>query len=168
MLQYNPEETAEEFIESLIEPHGLIKIMSKGQLKEEDSSILGSGSAIFHRKPNNVSDMKAEEDNGITVNKSSYVVIAEKNLSKDEFEDFANNLLMNRYDWLKDLYNTEGISGGSFKCIRVTGDDESYALLVDPSGYDYARYVAFDVEPNSNIESNEDTVSDADSIEATE
>lgn len=232
MLQDNPEETAEEFIESLIEPHKLIEITSKGQLKEEkiydvytmtqvgpneykselyntvysedqavdtvnelraqtganafykereanknleesslkeeDSSILGSGSAIFHRKPNNVNDMKAEEDNGITVNKSSYVVIAEKNLSKDEFEDFANNLLMNRYDWLKDLYNTEGISGGSFKCIRVTGNDENYALLVDPSGYDYARYVAFDGEPNSSIESNEDIVSDTDSTEVTE
>ena len=144
------------------------KKIEESSLKEEDSPILGSGSAIFHRKPNNVSDMKAEEDNGITVNKSSYVVIAEKNLSKDEFEDFANNLLMNRYDWLKDLYNTEGISGGSFKCIRVTGDDENYALLVDPSGYDYARYVAFDEEPNFSVEDNEDITSDVDSAEITE
>ena len=105
--------------------------------------------AIFHRKPSNVEAMKAEEESGIVTNTSAYNVINTKELSSSEFEAFANNL-SGSYEWLKELYNAETLDSGAFNCIEVTGGD--YSILVDPSGYDYARYAAIKGEAQPTIE----------------
>lgn len=134
-------------------------------IEDEDNNITDDSSleedtlskAKFHRKPNSVEQMIAEEKNNLVTNSSSYTVIATKELSDKEFEDFSNNL-SSSYPWLKELYNVED-SSGVFNCIEVTGGKD-YSILVDPSGYDYARYAAIngtpeEVSDESNLENNE-------------
>ncbi|MBO7614973.1 MAG: hypothetical protein J6T15_04695 [Bacilli bacterium] len=101
--------------------------------------------AIFHRKPASVDTMKQAEENGITVNKSNYKIIGTKELTNEEFEDFSKHLTSKGYDWLKSMYKVEDNSG-IFNCIEVINKDDDTAtkLLVDPNGYDYGRYVAFE------------------------
>ena len=107
----------------------------------EDLEESGSDVAIFHRKPASVDAMRAAEQNGITVNKSNYKIVGTKELSGDEFNNFANHLSSGSYEWLKDYNDTS--NSGEFKCVEVVNsDDDSYTLLVDPQGYDYARYAA--------------------------
>ena len=113
--------------------------------------------AKFHRKPKSVEQMMTEEENNLVTNSSSYTVVATKELSEFEFEDFSNNL-SSSYPWLKELYNIEDNSG-VFNCIEVTGGKD-YSILVDPSGYDYARYAAINSTPEevsdeSSLENNE-------------
>lgn len=100
--------------------------------------------AKFHRKPKSVEQMMTEEENNLVTNSSSYTVVATKELSESEFDDFSNNL-SSSYPWLKELYNVEDNSG-VFNCIEVTGGKD-YSILVDPSGYDYARYAAINSTP---------------------
>lgn len=97
--------------------------------------------AVFHRKPSSVADMRAAEANGLVTNKSSYVVINKKELSRDEFLEFSDNLLR-EYDWLEELYVTDGVDTSVFKCIEVVNADDGDSIMVDPSGYKYARYAA--------------------------
>ena len=107
----------------------------------EELEESGTEVAIFHRKPASVAAMRAAEQNGITVNKSNYRVVGTKELSNEEFEQFANHLSSEEYDWLKEYDDTS--NSGEFKCVEVkNADDNSYSLLVDPQGYNYARYVA--------------------------
>ena len=107
----------------------------------EDLEESGSDVAIFHRKPASVDAMRAAEQNGITVNKSNYKIVGTKELSGDEFNNFANHLSSGSYEWLKEYNDTS--NSGEFKCVEVVNaDDDSYTLLVDPQGYDYARYAA--------------------------
>ena len=114
--------------------------------------------AIFHRKPKSLEDMKKAEANGITVNKSNYKVIGHKELSPEEFDDFAKHLSDGKYSWLQDMYNKVSKSDtGMFNCIEVTNaGDSSTSLLVDPNGYDYARFAAIKEDlaetPEENIE----------------
>ena len=134
-------------------------------IEDEDNNITDDNSleedtlskAKFHRKPNSVEQMIAEEKNNLVTNSSSYTVVATKELSESEFDDFSNNL-SSSYPWLKELYNVEDNSG-VFNCIEVTGGKD-YSILVDPSGYDYARYAAIngtpeEVSDESNLENNE-------------
>lgn len=76
--------------------------------------------------------------------RESYYIAAERHLSQMEWEDFTNSLLEDR-DWIEEFSNQDhpDIEGAS-ACIRVTGEDSEIALLVDPQGYTYARYVAIE------------------------
>ena len=106
------------------------------ELEEGSSNV-----ATFHRKPASVDAMRAAEQNGITVNKSNYKIVGTKELSNDEFNDFANHLSSKDYDWLQEYNDTS--ESGEFKCVEVINlDDDSYSILVDPQGYNYARYAA--------------------------
>lgn len=98
--------------------------------------------AIFHRKPESVKAIKAAEANGITTNKSNYKVVGTKELSSQEFEQFANHLSQPT-EWLKEFSDINDESG-MFTCVEVKNkeDETSYSILVDPQGYDYARYAA--------------------------
>ena len=99
--------------------------------------------AIFHRKPASVDAMRALEQNGVTVNKSNYKIIGTHELPYKEFNDFANHLSSGHYDWLKTEYGDNQSNSGMFNCIEVINtDDDSYSILVDPNGYDYAKFAA--------------------------
>ena len=119
----------------------------------EDLEESGTDVAIFHRKPQSVSAMRAAEQNGITVNKSNYKIVGKKELSGDEFNKFANNLSSENYEWLKEYNDTS--TSGEFKCVEVINtDDDSFTLLVDPHGYNYARYAAI----KDNLENEEELI----------
>lgn len=116
-------------------------IVTDGTEPEDELEESGSDVAIFHRKPASVDAMRAAEQNGITVNKSNYKIIGTKELSGDEFDQFANHLSSEDYDWLKEYNDTS--NSGEFKCVEVINtDDDSFSILVDPQGYAYARYAA--------------------------
>ena len=116
-------------------------IVTDGSEPEDELEESGSDVAIFHRKPKSVDAMRAAEQNGITVNKSNYKIIGTKELSADEFNKFANNLSSEEYEWLKEYDDTS--KSGEFKCVEVVNtDDNSFSILVDPQGYNYARYAA--------------------------
>ena len=116
-------------------------IVTDGSEQEDELEESGSDVAIFHRKPKSVDAMRAAEQNGITVNKSNYKIIGTKELSADEFNKFANNLSSEEYEWLKEYNDTS--NSGEFKCVEVINtEDDSYSILVDPQGYNYARYAA--------------------------
>lgn len=116
-------------------------IVTDGSEPEDELEESGSDVAIFHRKPKSVDAMRAAEQNGITVNKSNYKIIGTKELSADEFNKFANNLSSEEYEWLKEYNDTS--NSGEFKCVEVVNtDDSSFSILVDPQGYNYARYAA--------------------------
>ena len=115
--------------------------VTDGSEPEDELEESGSDVAIFHRKPKSVDAMRAAEQNGITVNKSNYKIIGTKELSADEFNKFANNLSSEEYEWLKEYNDTS--NSGEFKCVEVINtEDDSYSILVDPQGYNYARYAA--------------------------
>ena len=116
-------------------------VVTDGSEPEDELEESGSDVAIFHRKPKSVDAMRAAEQNGITVNKSNYKIIGTKELSADEFNKFANNLSSEEYEWLKEYDDTS--NSGEFKCVEVINtEDDSYSILVDPQGYNYARYAA--------------------------
>ena len=98
-------------------------------------------SAIFHRKCSNTEDMKREEDNKVVTAKSTYVVKDVKEVDEGEFNDLSSNLLKDR-DYIKEFADTVEIDNSvAFNCLEVRGPQGS--LLIDPSGYGYARYCAF-------------------------
>lgn len=116
-------------------------IVTDGSEPEDELDESGSDVAIFHRKPASVDAMRAAEQNGITVNKSNYKIIGTKELSADEFNNFANHLSSGEFSWLEEFNDTS--NSGEFKCVEVINtEDDSYSILVDPQGYNYARYAA--------------------------
>lgn len=66
-------------------------------------------------------------------------VAAEKHLTAAEWADFTGDFFRDR-DWLAN-FARQNVGD----CIRVTGDGAQLALIVDPQGYGYARYVG--IEP---------------------
>ena len=101
----------------------------------------------FIRKPVTMKDVR-EGTSWIVENfgagRDRCYVAAEKHLTAAEWKKFTGDLLDDR-SWIqeyaeKDLPMIEGAS----PCLRVTGDGSEIALLVDPSGYGYARYVAIE------------------------
>ena len=133
-----------------------------GELEEGTTDV-----AIFHRKPASVDAMRQAEANGITVNKSNYRIIGKKELSDSEFEDFSKHLSSKNYQWLKDMYKADDSNSGVFNCIEVSNSgDSSTTLLVDPNGYDYARYCAFksDLEETPDEAKDEEVLEDPEEI----
>lgn len=106
---------------------------------EEPKNGLGTGYAAFTRKPKNL-EMVEDKSNYFTEGEASYLICEKQKLSKDEFdklkEDFSAT---NKY--CKDFEPLD-LDNYSYNCIEFSCDDYDYTLLVDPSGYDYCRYVA--------------------------
>jgi hypothetical protein len=84
----------------------------------------------FACKPSNIRDMALVGDYKVYVADTI-------DMTPEAFDGFATNLLASR-DWLKG-------KGGFFcqgrLCVEVHAPGRPY-LYVDPSGFDYARYVA--------------------------
>jgi hypothetical protein len=118
--------------------------------------------AWFSRKPSTINEVISRE----FAECDRYVVVEELVLPASEFLILGNNLLSD-YDFLKGKGGTrstadlsevpddtpfykltpeqrERFDAGAYRaCIRVTAEgSEDFALLVDPQGYSYGRYVA--------------------------
>ena len=84
----------------------------------------------FARKPVDLRDMSASGDYIVYVTET-------QTMTPEEFDGFAANLLTSR-DWLS---GQGGYVGNGRLCVEVHAPGRPY-LYVDPSGGDYARYVA--------------------------
>ena len=84
----------------------------------------------FARKPVDLRDMSATGDYIVYVTET-------RTMTPEEFDGFAANLLTSR-DWLT---GKGGYVGNGRLCVEVHAPGRPY-LYVDPSGGDYARYVA--------------------------
>lgn len=71
------------------------------------------------------------------------VVEAVNVMSKEEYEEFTSALLMDKSfiaDRKEDMY-TDPL--GQIHCILAMNDESGDGVLIDSSGYDYARYISF-------------------------
>ena len=84
----------------------------------------------FARKPVDLRDMSATGDYIVYVTET-------RTMTPEEFDGFAANLLTSR-DWLT---GKGGYVGNGRLCVEVHAPGRPY-LYVDPSGGNYARYVA--------------------------
>lgn len=84
----------------------------------------------FARKPCDLRDMCASGDYPIFVTET-------REMRPEEFDAFASTMLVSR-DWLA---GKGGFVGEGRLCIEIHAPGRPY-LYVDPSGSDYARYVA--------------------------
>src|SRR5574343_735889 len=84
----------------------------------------------FGRKPTDITEIAAYGDYTVYVSDP-------REMTAEEFDGFAMNLLKSR-DWLK---GKGGYIGNGRLCVMVHAPGRPY-LFIDPSGGDYARYVA--------------------------
>lgn len=113
---------------------------------EEPKNGLGTGYAAFTRKPKNL-EMVEDKSNYFTDGEASYLICKKQKLNKDEFDKLKDNFLApNQYC---KSFEPLDLDNYSYNVIEFSCDDYDYRLLVDPSGYDYCRYVA-KVGGNSN------------------
>lgn len=59
-----------------------------------------------------------------------------------EFDFFKNNLLRD-YDFIRDNVDSMFVDKDKSHCLLVVGEDRKDGVLVESSGYAYARYAAF-------------------------
>ena len=101
------------------------------QIDGQDTQVEQLGVRLpFARKPIDLKDMSASGDYFV-------YVLETRTMTPEEFEGFAANLLTSR-DWLT---GKGGYVGNGRLCVEVHAPGRPY-LYVDPSGGDYARYVA--------------------------
>lgn len=106
---------------------------------EEPKNGLGTGYAAFTRKPKNL-EMVEDKSNYFTDGEASYLICKKQKLNKDEFDKLKDNFLApNQYC---KSFEPLDLDNYSYNVIEFSCDDYDYKLLVDPSGFDYCRYVA--------------------------
>lgn len=100
--------------------------------------------ALFVRKVSNLEQLKSitEEVIKLGYEGSGYEVIREKELNKEEFEEFSKNFLKDQ-TWINE---TDGGPNerGQERCVRVFCKEKEKAFLVNSEGYLYPRYVALE------------------------
>ena len=73
-----------------------------------------------------------------------YYVAEEKHLIASDWSAFIDSFLEYR-DWISEFSRRNyPYKGEAAACIRVTGENSDIVLLVNPEGYDYARYVGIE------------------------
>ena len=95
--------------------------------------------AIFTSKPTTLTDLQNPYRTHST-EAESYIITETLNYTQKEYDDFGNWLLQPKPEF-------EGKGGvdaktGKTRCIAIKAEGRK-TLLVNPEGYDYARYVAY-------------------------
>ena len=115
---------------------------------------------IFARKPENLTrlmlDLESLQRLFPKPEETDYYIAEEKELSQAEWIDLTNNLLKDR-DWIAGFSNKEPARAGGVPCIRATcicatAPSSRIALIIDPEGSAYARYVAIETVRGFEIE----------------
>lgn len=111
--------------------------------QETEEAQAETGSAVFYKiRPNqnsSIEDVREKSLDGDTP-QSNYIVVDTIDLSPEQFDDFIS-------DFSKPQSFLTGIQSldrknYSFNVIKITSSAADYTLLVDPLGYDYARYIS--------------------------
>ena len=84
--------------------------------------------------------MVEDKSNYFTEGEASYLICEKQKLTKDEFDKLCDDLgSPNKY--CKEFEPLD-LDNYSYNVIEFSCDDYDFTLLVDPSNYDYCRYVA--------------------------
>ena len=98
--------------------------------------------ANFICKPSNLEEVLLH---GHEVKPEEFRIIATEKVSETEWDSLTQNFLADR-DWIAILNEKpeqcEDFDIGKRNCIEVTCEGKKGAILIDPQGYTYARYVA--------------------------
>ena len=98
---------------------------------------------VFISKPSTLEEVKMRLER--TTTQEAYKIGATKRLSETEWNALVESLLSDR-DWISEfnrkLKENPRTNWSKRNCIKVTCEGKSESLLIDPQGYDYARYTA--------------------------
>ena len=129
-------------IEEPVEEAELPEEPTEGELaQQEDLPQAETGSASFFKiRPKehgivSIEDILKKEP----PEPSSYIVVGEKMLSDEEWNDLTSDLTKSR-DYLKGLKSIDK-KNYAFNAIKLTNPNAGYDLYVDPYGYDYPKYI---------------------------
>lgn len=106
---------------------------------EEPKQGLGTGYASFVRKPKDIQALN-DKSQYFTDGDSSYIICSKEKLSKEEFDKIQDNFLVDNE--LCKRFDPLDTDNYAYNVMELSCDDYDYKLLVDPSGFDYCRYVA--------------------------
>lgn len=115
------------------------------QPEETLESQAETGSAVFVKiRPKQVSNLRNIRErllDGDTPT-SSYIVVDTIDLSDEDWDALTSNLNTPQ-PWLENVKPIDR-KNYSFNVIKVTNAQANYALLIDPLGYNYSRYIAIE------------------------
>lgn len=115
------------------------------QPEETLESQAETGSAVFVKiRPKQVSNLRNIRErllDGDTPT-SSYIVVDTIDLSDEDWDALTSNLNTPQ-PWLENIKPIDR-KNYSFNVIKVTNAQANYALLIDPLGYNYSRYIAIE------------------------
>ena len=100
--------------------------------------------AYFFRDVKNIEELENETVNAVKNldRAQKYHIIKNIKLNSDEFNDFVNNFIKT-YDFVTPhRIHLDMNSNYEYVCLCVTTNDKPFDILVNTSGYSYARTVA--------------------------
>lgn len=111
--------------------------------QEQEEIQAETGDATFVKiRPKQESNIEAIRERMLDGDtpKSSYIIVGEKDLPAEEWNELISNLT-NPQPWLEGVKAIDR-KNYSFNVLRVSSSAAEFALLIDPLGYNYPRYVA--------------------------
>jgi len=104
----------------------------------------------FVRKPSNQFEVREatesllERHGGKHID--SYYIAMDIQLSENEFFDLLDDMTSDR-EWIREFSNwLYPVKDGAFPSIRVSCKGSLIVLIIDPQGFNYPRYVGFEIE----------------------
>lgn len=132
------EEDAGEELENPIEQDADIPQEDQEAIEDSKSE---TGSAKFQKiKPNSgisVEDIREAAKEGTVQADSSYIVVEERELSDEEFNNFAEDLSQNE-DFFVGVTPIDR-KNYAFNVIKITNQNSTFDILADPVGYNYRK-----------------------------
>lgn len=103
-----------------------------------------TGTAKFQKiRPNQkitVEDVRDNMREGTVQADSTYIVVEEKSLTDEEFNQYTENLNKPQ-DFFTGVTPIDR-KNYAFNVVKITNSNASYTILADPVGYNYGRYIA--------------------------
>lgn len=103
-----------------------------------------TGTAKFQKiRPNQkitVEDIRDNMREGTVQADSTYIVVEEKSLTDEEFNQYTENLNKPQ-DFFTGVTPIDR-KNYAFNVVKITNSNASYTILADPVGYNYGRYIA--------------------------
>ena len=110
---------------------------------------------IFVRKPIDLDAVKtgiAEQKRLFNTDGCDYYIAEEQQLSNQEWQEFTSDFLTD-HAWVAAFSAKDyPVVEEEIPCIRVTCPGSEITLIVDPQGYNYARYVGIESADSFEIE----------------
>lgn len=108
----------------------------------ENQSETGEASffKVRQSEPVNIETLQSKLASGIDTQASSYIVVEERTIPKEEMEAYLSDLSKPQ-SFLQNI-GTIDRKNYPFNVVKLKANGIPYTLLVDPVGYDYGRYIA--------------------------